>query len=119
MTDAPKDPQRLLPLAPHLFEILISLSEKDLHGYRIVQDITERTDGDVVLGTSSLYAAMRRLVREGLVEDAGDRPSQDSGGPPRRYYRITKFGREVTRLEALRAQRVARVAKEKILRSQS
>lgn len=109
------DARRHVPLAPHLFEILLSLAERPRHGYRLIQEIRERSEGRVELATSTLYSAIRTLRRSGLVEDAGERPDEESGGPPRRYYRITDFGLEVARLEALRLQRVARHARKRLL----
>jgi DNA-binding PadR family transcriptional regulator len=110
-----KAPRSYLPLHPADFEILLALNESEKHGYRIIRDIEERTNGTVNLGTSSLYAAIRRLLASGLVEDAGDRRSEASGGPPRHYYKVSELGREVLRLEALRLQDVAGAAREQIL----
>lgn len=110
-----KRPEALVPLAPHVFEILLSLSDGDRHGYVIIKDIEARSRGQIRLSTSTLYAAIRRLLTQGLVADVGDRPADVSGGPPRRYYRITDYGRDVARLEAERAQRVAREARRKFL----
>jgi DNA-binding PadR family transcriptional regulator len=97
-----RDPNSELPLAPVPFEILLALSRGPLHGYGIVQEIREQTDGQIDLSTSSLYTAVRRLLRDGLVEDAKDHPSGDSAGPARRNYRVTAFGLAVARLEAQR-----------------
>jgi DNA-binding PadR family transcriptional regulator len=103
------DQASALPLAPHDFEILLSLSERELHGYELVRDIRERSGGAIDLGTSTLYAALRRMLAAGWVEDAGERAAHGpSGGPPRRTYRITERGREVVVLEARRLQRLAR-----------
>lgn len=110
----PRNPRDHIPLPSHQFEILVSLSEGDNHGYRIVKGIKERTGARTSLGASTLYAAIKRMVDIGLIEDAGDRASETSGGPPRRYYRITDFGREVARLEALRMQRAARIVLKKM-----
>jgi DNA-binding PadR family transcriptional regulator len=115
MTRGARNPQDCLPLPPHVFEILLSLCDRELHGYELVRDIRERTAGDVDLGTSTLYAALRRMLEQGLVEDAGEGEGTASGGPPRRYYRITSFGRQVAVLEAKRTERVARVARRKLL----
>jgi DNA-binding PadR family transcriptional regulator len=105
----PDDAHASLPLAPHVFEILLSLSEREHHGYELVRDIRERTGGDVDLGTSTLYAALRRLLAAGWVEDIGEAAQEvASGGPPRRTYRITERGREVALLEARRVNRIAR-----------
>lgn len=105
-----KDSKSYLPMSPHHVEILISLAERDLHGYRMIQDIRERTGGAISLGTAALYAAIKRLVDLGLVVDAGDGPGEGSGGPPRRYYSLSELGREVGRLEAQRIREVARLA---------
>lgn len=110
-----QDLSKFLPLPPPHFEILLSLAVRPHHGYGMVKDIRERTGGVVDLGLSSLYAAIRRLMRDGLVEDAGDQPRDESAGPPRKYYRLTRLGRAVAKLEAERAQTVARTAKHRLL----
>ena len=98
-------PSNPSPLAPQDFEALLSLSSGPRHGYGIIADIRERTEGRVVIGTSSLYAIIRRLVRDGLVADAGDQPAEGAKGPPRRYYRITEAGLGVLRQETERMRR--------------
>ncbi len=103
------DPRQHLPLAPHDFEILLSLSHRPLHGYAVIADVRERTSGDIVLGTSTLYAAVRRLRRAGLIDEDGSRP-HESHGPPRRYWRISDLGGDVVRMEADRLRRTAAAA---------
>lgn len=105
-----------LPLGALDFEVLVSLGRRDLHGYAIAAEIKERSGGALNPGMSSLYLAIRRLVRNGFVADAG-RHDGESGGPPRRYYRITDRGREVARLEARRLQAQLRAASEVFLDS--
>lgn len=67
------------PLSPQVFQILLSLAGQDLHGYAIIQDIADRTDGRLRLTASTLYAALKRLLDEGLIE-AGrkDEPAVDT-----------------------------------------
>jgi len=108
------EPHEHVPLPSHHFEILVTLATGESHGYRIVKDIEERTEGNVSLGVSTLYAAIKRLVDGGLIEDAGNQASERSGGPPRRYYRITELGREVTRLDAHRLHRAAGIVLERL-----
>lgn len=67
------------------FEALLAIYSQPMHGYGIISSVREPTNGDVVIGTSSLYAIIRRLLRDGLIEDAGDLPAAESKGPPRRY----------------------------------
>jgi DNA-binding PadR family transcriptional regulator len=109
------DPTLRLPLAPHDFQILLSLLDRDLHGYSLIKDIEERTEGEMTLGTSTVYAAVKRMVEEGLLEEAPRPARESSGGPPRRYYRITDFGREVARAEGLRISRIQRMVAESSL----
>ena len=98
-----------LPLAPHLFQILLSLLHRQLHGYAILKDITDRTGGETTLGTSTLYAALQRLVRDGFLEEVADAESQKAQGPPRKCFRITEAGRALAREEGKRIQRLSGV----------
>ena len=100
-------PEPLLPLSVPVFQILISLSDKDLHGYAIIQDVRERTAGEVELSTSTLYGAIKRMMRDALVEPTEVRPAPELDDERRRYYRITAFGREVAQREAGRIERLA------------
>ena len=95
-----------VPLSAHDFHILLSLFEEDLHGYRIIRTIEERTEGELVLGTSSLYAAVKRMLQEGLIAETSAPVRADSTDARRRYYRITKSGRAVVREEAHRVHRL-------------
>jgi len=113
-----RDPRHYLPLQPNDFEILLALNESEKHGYRIIRDIEQRTGGAVKLGTSTLYAAIRRLLAAGILEDAGSKSKQASGGPPRRYYRMSELGRRVLRLEAQRLQEVAAAARRCVLEAE-
>lgn len=103
------DPNGFLPLAPHSFQILLSLLERELHGYSIIKDVEERTGGEMRLGTSTAYAAIKRMVEDGLLERAEPPDEERSGGPRRRYYRITALGRKVARAEGLRITRLQRM----------
>jgi len=103
------DPDGFLPLAPHSFQILLSLLERKLHGYSIIKDVEERSGGEMRLGTSTAYAAIKRMVEDGLLEQAEPPGEESSGGPPRRYYRITDLGRKVARAEGLRITRLQRM----------
>jgi DNA-binding PadR family transcriptional regulator len=93
----------------HVFHILLSLVDGEQHGYGVIKDITRRTNGELILGTSTLYAAIKRLLREGLIEKTARPREADSDDPRRRYYRATAFGRAVAREEALRIRRLDRI----------
>jgi DNA-binding PadR family transcriptional regulator len=102
------------PLTPQAFQILLSLADgRDLHGYAILQDITERTGGEMRLTASTLYAAIKRMVDAGLLVEV-DAPAE-TGGAPRRCYRITRTGRRVAQADAERLSRAVAMARDKRL----
>ena len=103
------------PLSTQVFHILLSLIDDDLHGYAIIQDVAARTGGDVRLTASTLYAAMKRLLESGWIEERTSRPAGVPDDPRRRYYRLTKLGREVARSEARRLDQLAAMARAKRL----
>jgi len=102
------------PLTTPVFQILLSLVDApDLHGYAIIQDVAARTDGEVRLTASTLYAAVGRMLDAGLIQEV-EAPAE-SGGAPRRCYRITREGRRVAREEAERLARAVAMARDKRL----
>jgi DNA-binding PadR family transcriptional regulator len=102
------------PLSTQVFQILLSLVDDDLHGYAIIQDVAERTGGDVKLTASTLYAAIKRLLDAGWIEERKQRPRANDD-PRRRYYRLTTLGRQIARAEAVRLDRLAAMARAKRL----
>ena len=64
--------QRPLELTPIGFEVLLSLAASSMHGYGIKLAIEERTNGDINLGSGTLYQAIQRLEREGLIAEASE-----------------------------------------------
>ena len=106
-------PDQLLPLSIPVFQVLIALSERDLHGYGIIGDIRRQTGDEVVLSTSTLYGAIKRMMRDGLVEQSDVRPAPELDDERRRYYRITPFGREVAAGEARRIERLVEMIRGK------
>jgi DNA-binding PadR family transcriptional regulator len=105
--------ERHLPLSEPVFQILLSLSDRHLHGYAIIKDIRERTNGELELTASTLYAAVKRLLDAELIQERRERSRDDD--PRRRYYAITARGLEVTRLEIARLERTLRMARQKRL----
>jgi len=96
------DPQSMLPLPPTFFHILIALAADEMHGYAIMQDVMERTDGKLRLSPGTLYGSLKRMLGDGLIEECDERPDPVLDDERRRYYRMTKFGRTVAAVEAAR-----------------
>jgi len=102
-------------ISPQVFHILLALVDDDLHGYAIIQEVAARTDGELRLTASTLYAAMKRLLESGWIEERSSRPAGAADDPRRRYYRLTKLGREIARAEARRLEQLAAMARAKRL----
>jgi DNA-binding PadR family transcriptional regulator len=96
--------EELLPLSTQVFHILVALADRDQHGYSIMQDVAGRTGGKVRMGAGTLYALIRRMLEQGLINELRerDRPARENDDERRRYYRLTPFGRKVARAEASR-----------------
>ena len=101
-------------LSTQVFHILLALVDDDLHGYAIIQEVAARTEGEVRLTASTLYAAIKRMVESGWIEELTRRPKSDDD-PRRRYYHLTTLGRQVARAEARRLERLAAMARDKRL----
>lgn len=103
------------PLPPATFHILLALVDGERHGYAIMKEVAERTEGGVRLGPGTLYGTLKRLLDAGLVEEAGERTDVESGDERRRYYQITKPGLTAARAEARRLATMVRAARAKKL----
>lgn len=93
---------KFLPLQPAMLHILAALAGEDLHGYGIMQEVARQSEGRYKPGPGTLYDNLQRLLKQGIVQLAGDDPAD----PRRRYYRLTALGRrvlcaEISRLEGL------------------
>ncbi len=74
-----------------------------------MQDVARQSEGQYKLGPGTLYDNLEKLVKQGMVEDAPRRSSNDD--PRRRYYRLTTFGRRVLEADLGRLENVLREAK--------
>jgi DNA-binding PadR family transcriptional regulator len=104
-----------LPLTPPVFHILLALVPEDRHGYGIMQDVAQQTDGELQMGPGTLYGCIKRMLAAGLIEESGELPDPalgpGSGEERRRYYRITPQGRQAVRTEAQRLAMALNAAK--------
>ena len=98
-------------LQPAVFHILMALADEDRHGYGIIQEVLTRTNGDVRLSPGTLYRSIQRMLDDDLIVEVYERPAPELDDERRRYYRITKFGRQVAREEANRLSELVRLAR--------
>ena len=106
------EPASLVPLPPVTFHILLALAEEDRHGYGIIQDVAVRTAGEIKLNAGTLYRSIQRMLEQGLIVETRERPAPEEDDERRRYYRITRFGRDVAVVEASRLTRLVKFARE-------
>ena len=98
-----------------MFNVLLALADSDKHGYAMLKEVAEHTNGEVQLSTGTLYGIIKRLLVEGLIVEVRHRPAMESEDQRRRYYRLTPRGREVAIAEARRMETVLARARSKRL----
>jgi DNA-binding PadR family transcriptional regulator len=99
-----KSPEEVLPLPPYVPYILLSLLKGERHAYRILLDLRKSLEGKTVIGTTTLYRAIDRMVQERLIVESDKRPDPALDDERRTYFRITKYGVDVVDAEAARME---------------
>jgi DNA-binding PadR family transcriptional regulator len=105
------EPRQFLPLTAQQFHILLALTGAHRHGYGIIRDVAERTEGALRLGTGTLYTALARLEALALVDESDRRAPAHEDDDRRRYYRLTPLGRAVLKAETERLEALVRHAR--------
>jgi DNA-binding PadR family transcriptional regulator len=111
MTYSTADIDKLLPLPPATFHILVALAREDRHGYAIILYVEQRTGGELRLSAGTLYRSIQRMLEQDLIRETRDRPAPELDDERRRYYRITAFGTAVASAEAKRMSDLVRMAR--------
>ena len=89
------------------FLILTALAADSQHGYGIISDVIQISDGRVRLRAGTLYAALDRLRIDGLIDVDREEIVENR---LRRYYRLTPEGSKELATEAARIQSNAKSA---------
>ena len=100
-----------MPMQEPTYWILTSLAAGRRHGYAILADVDVLTEGRVRLRITTLYSALDRLQRDGLIAEAGDEVVE---GRRRRYIVLTEHGAAALRAEALRLAHAAQGATQRL-----
>jgi DNA-binding PadR family transcriptional regulator len=92
------------PLTPAVVHVLLALAGGTRHGYAILKDVQQQSGNRLRFGPGTIYSTLQRLMETGWVEEAA--PPQAELDERRRYYQLTRSGREalaseVDRLAAL------------------
>jgi DNA-binding PadR family transcriptional regulator len=102
------------PLPPAAFFILFALSGGDKHGYAIMQETRELSEGKFAIGPATLYTTIQRLLESRWIREA---PAPAGADSRRRYYRLTREGNSVLNEELGRMESMVRKSKAMRLRS--
>jgi DNA-binding PadR family transcriptional regulator len=94
-TPTPDDIDSYLPLPASAMHIIVALAGGEKHGYAIIRDIDTISSGSAAMGPGTLYGSIKRMIDQGLVEEAHERPDPALDDERRRYYRLTELGKRV------------------------
>ena len=109
------DSELMLPLTPAVFHVLLTLADGERHGYAIMREVVDATNGRIKMGPGTLYGTVKRLLQARLIEESDVRPDPDLDDERRRYYRLTGLGERALKAEALRYEALAKLARRKKL----
>ena len=104
---------KLLPLTPTVFHILLALADQERHGYGIMQEVAAMTHDQMRMGPGTLYGSIKRMLKANLIEESDERPDPELDDERRRYYRLTDLGQRVLAAEAQRLSALINVAQAK------
>lgn len=113
MSARAEKPEDCLPLTPAALNILLALGGGERHGYAIMQEVAQRSDGAMRLGPTTLYRSIKQMLERGWIEESAQRPDPDVDDERRRYYRLTDFGRRVATAEVQRLDSLVGAARSK------
>ena len=105
--------QSFMPLKTQWFHIMLSLAGGEQHGYGIMQEVLQRTTGQVRLWPATLYGSLKRMIEADLIEESNNRPAPEFDDTRRRYYRLTPLGKRVLDAECERLQELVRTIQTK------
>ena len=103
-------PEQFLPLPSATLHILVALTPGEKHGYAIMRDVEEISDGHVKMGPGTLYGSIKRMLKDRLIEETVERPDPELDDQRRRYYRLTGLGERVCAAELQRLEMLVRRA---------
>lgn len=104
-----------LPLTEPVLMVLLSLADQPRHGYSIIKDVEQMSEGRVMLSTGTLYGALLRLLDRGWIE----RFEEEEASRDRRAYRLTALGRRNLKQEFERMRHLTKLAGLRISRKKA
>lgn len=91
------------PMSESYYYILLCLSKGPNHGYGIMQMTKQLTDGEVTIGSGTMYGATDNMLTKGWIEETF---SEEPGAEKKRLYRLTTKGFDALSNEIRRLKRM-------------
>lgn len=90
------------------FLILLALGTGEKHGYALMREARNLSDGEFQIGPATLYTTIQRLLESDLIKEV---PGPKNGDARRRYYGLTSEGTTALHLELKRMETIVRKSK--------
>lgn len=103
------------PLTPAVLHILLALSARERHGYGIMKQVEEESQGKVRMGPGTLYGSLGRMIDAGLIRESDRKVDPEMDDERRVYYTITALGKKALADELERYDDVVTLARRKTL----
>ncbi|MDJ0977237.1 MAG: PadR family transcriptional regulator [Erythrobacter sp.] len=103
------------PLTPAVLHILLALAQEERHGYGIMKQVALDSAETVKMGPGTLYGALGRLTKSGLISESESRVDPALDDQRRIYYRITSAGSAVLAAELKRYRNVVSIGRKRQL----
>src|ERR1019366_1491100 len=116
MRALPDGLQKLIPLTPAVFHVLLALSTGPMHGYAIMLETKKLSEGSFRMGPATLYSTIQRLDSLHLIDETPGFSEEDSR---RRYYELTGAGHQLLEAEVQRMNAAVRMANARLTRRPS
>jgi DNA-binding PadR family transcriptional regulator len=97
------------PLTPAVLHVLLALAGGERHGYAILKEVQHHTKNQIRMGPGTLYGTLQRLMESGWVEETDG--TGEGGDERRRYYRLSRSGRDALKAEVERLDALVRGAR--------
>lgn len=91
------------PLTESYFYILLCLYAQPRHGYGIMQEAARLSEGNVKIGSGTMYGAVSNMLKKGWITETDSDNPNDSR---KKLYKLTDAGKgiledEIVRLRSL------------------
>ena len=99
------------PLSESYFYILLCLSKGANHGYGIMKQTEQLSEGQVKIGSGTMYGATSNMIKKGWIKEI---VSDEAGAEKKRLYTLTPDGNEAFKAEVARLKRMLEAVGNKV-----